>query len=150
MTCSESGRQLHCVLGWGVGNGAKWAAPHDHPSYRQSVAARCHPALPVVGRSAVCRIHHIQWWKRVSQSVCAQIQTGRISGHLGHSESGVAMTTLGGYILQSSKESLGQKGDKETWGRNGKSKGMSARCKLGFECQMASWRWYLLLMKTGS
>jgi len=24
------------------------------------------------------------------------------------------MTTLGGYILQSSKESLGQKGDKET------------------------------------
>jgi len=49
---SESDWRLHCVLGWGVGKGAKWAAPHGHSHCRQSLAARYHPALCFNGKLA--------------------------------------------------------------------------------------------------
>jgi len=103
-----------------------------HARCCSSVAVRYHPALQMVGGSIVCRIHDIQWWERDSQAVCAWIQTGRILGHFGCSESGVATTTVGGHILQSSAESLGPKDNKGTWGRKVKE---CLQSQHGFESQ---------------
>jgi len=57
-------------------------------------------------------MHGISRKERISEPVCAQIQTCRISGKSYRSESGIVKTTLGGHILQNSAEPTGNRGDK--------------------------------------
>ena len=87
----------------------------DRLGYRKQDTISCHARpvlLPVFSGCQVSysstagwrecnlyRVHDIQCWGRILESVCARIQNGKISGQFGRGQSGVEITTLVGNFL---------------------------------------------------